>query len=101
MCQGCWEEYGSPTDDSPEIRRAAYLIDLIYETEVTGAPLHVELDDWNIDDDCWVPYPPARDEGWLEDPSKWDVAVELCELMKAMSLRERASAMARGHGYLR
>lgn len=97
MCRTCWNERGSPAEDSPEIRRAMELVASIYETEHTGCPLHVALDDWNLEDQHWEPWGGPED---LNDPTKWNVAVELAELMKSLPLSARASALARLDGFI-
>ena len=98
MCSGCWEEYDSPSEDSPEIRRAVELIELIYrEGDGVGTPLHCELDDWNIGDGFWTPWEDGRP--YVTD-EVWNAAVELGTLMKSLPVSSRASALARKRGYV-
>ena len=97
MCRDCWVDAGSPGHRSPDIDRAVVLIDRIYSTEPTGAPLHVELDDWNLDV-TWSPYAEGRDS--LSDPPAWDAAIELAELMNHLPISDRAAAVAWAQGYI-
>jgi len=50
MCEGCWEEHGSPKIDNAKVRAAARLVRRLYETFPTGGNLHIITDDWNISD---------------------------------------------------
>ena len=36
MCHGCWEEYGKPQIDSPEIQRTAGLVNEVYKHSGVG-----------------------------------------------------------------
>lgn len=49
MCRDCWDDAGRPADITPDTARLVELIGRLYEIHPTGGPLHVELDDWNID----------------------------------------------------
>lgn len=55
MCSGCWEQGGSPTLDTPEVRAAAVAVEALYEHETglgcVGGALHIVTDDFNVDDD--------------------------------------------------
>jgi hypothetical protein len=87
MCENCWREHGAPTIDNERVHEFASLVNAIYETEVTGAPLHIQLADWNIDRD-WAPYAPARDH--LVAPAAWDTATKLSSLAVQMTVAERS-----------
>jgi hypothetical protein len=102
-----WQEYGSPTDWNPKVKRALELIRAIYEHEPTGGPLHVILDDWNIEDgdvrlaaNEGAPYTPSS---FVEEDEAEEVRVavaELVPLLGEMTVPERASALARHWGHL-
>lgn len=53
MCLNCWEEAGSPTELPENADELIQLIKELYATEKggTGGPLHIVLDDWNLEDD--------------------------------------------------
>lgn len=100
MCRNCWVGYGSPADWSPDIARALELIRVIYVTEPTGAPLHVVLDDWNIEGRI-EPWPDAMPGGpYAVAAEAAAAAVELAGLFNRMTVRERASALAYDRGFL-
>lgn len=96
-----WEEYGSPTDWNPKVKRALELIRAIYEYESVGGPMHAELDDWNIDG-VITPYPYTP--SMYVEPDEADevraAVAELIPLLNTMTIDERVSALARYWGYL-
>jgi hypothetical protein len=53
MCLNCWQEAGSPTELPPNANDLITMINELYSTEKgsTGGPLHIVLDDWNLEDD--------------------------------------------------
>lgn len=53
MCLSCWKEAGSPTELPENVDELIQLIKELYATEMGGAggPLHIVLDDWNLEDD--------------------------------------------------
>ena len=91
MCHGCYEFYGKPTVINNNVLKVAKLIDQIYLRNASGGNLHVQLDDWNIEDEFF--------EGDLDQSSHEDIndlhRFELLayELMKRMTLAERAAAI--------
>ncbi len=117
MCYGCWTEEGSPQIDTPAVRAAAASVAAVYEHSCVGGNLHIVLDDWNLEDDnlkfCDAQI--ARG-GHPEDPnhSKWytqqkldnpDTPEQLAaerkchDLFAALSIKERASALALNDGF--
>lgn len=93
MCFGCWVEYGSPTIRNDRTLAAVDLIGAVYEHSCVGGNLHVQLDDWNIEDEFF--------EGDMtvykchEATPEQLAAERACyAAFKAMSLAERASALA-------
>lgn len=100
MCEGCWEEVGRPGLWNSKVKRAMELIETVHETEPTGGPLHVVIDDWNIDEVITVE---EYDVGECVDKCspEADTAIrELVPLLNEMTVVERASALARAEGYL-
>lgn len=99
MCEGCYERYEHPAIVSERTRAAAVLIARVFELHGTGGNLHVEIDDWNLDDEFFVEFKP-----WMvkEDMRQGQAEAEMaCFLaLKEMSLDERVSAMALHDGYL-
>lgn len=117
-----WIELGRPADWNPKVKRALELIRDIYEYAAAGGPLHVILDDWNIEDGDvgWavkdlrdgyfrigpggveVTYDPYDAMRLDEDEARQvrDAVAELVPLLAEMTVNERASALARHWGYL-
>lgn len=106
MCRGCWEcEDEFPADWTPKIARAVVLWRRLYDDlgEPTGGPLHVYLDDYNLDLDVVEPHyyeprlGPDSDEPYAADvPAVCD---ELAALLNAMTLAERYTVMAYADGF--
>jgi len=96
-----WVELGRPDDWNPKVKRALELIRAIYEYEPVGGPMHVELDDWNIEG-VITPYPYTPSMYVEEDEAEQVRAAvaELIPLLNTMTLNERASALARHWGYV-
>lgn len=92
MCEGCYEEYGRPLVKCGSTDKVVSLIAAIYENSCVGGGMHIQLDDWNIEDDHFD----AECEGFLET----DTERQCFALMKAMSLDERATALAMYDGYI-
>lgn len=108
MCRGCWEcEDEFPAEWTPQIARAVVLWRRLYDDlgEPTGGPLHVELDDYNLDYDEIVPsysFPayngePAKEDGY--PPEVHEVCDELAALLTVMTLAERYTVMAYADAY--
>lgn len=77
-----------------KVKRAIPLIAQVYARSVTGGGLHVELDDWNLDDEIVM-----RDRtGELYGPETL-VEVALAQLLAEMTVEERGSAVARHFCY--
>lgn len=117
-----WDERGRPDDWNPKVKRALELVRDIYEYAPTGGPLHVILDDWNIEDGdvalaakdlrdgyfrlgpggVEVAYDPYDSTFMDEDEIRQvrDAVAELVPLLAEMTVNERASALARHWGYL-
>ena len=115
-----WVELDRPDDWNPKVARALELIRDIYEYARAGGPLHVILDDWNIEDGDvraaaqdlrdgyyrwgpgWEPVSYDPYENLDEDETRQvrDAVAELVPLLRGMTVNERASALARHWGYL-
>lgn len=89
MCRECWESYGGPRV-TREIINAAELITAVYQENAVGGNLHVIIDDWNIDD-CFF-----NDLG----PDCTTAEVRCHGALSALSVEDRATAMAIHRGYL-
>ena len=96
MCGGCWTPMGHPTIYNGRVAQAVNLITLLYELEPTGGPLHPAVDDWNLEGDNLTVY---HDCGDYSD-EVFTVADELADLLRAMGLSERVSALAHQEGLL-
>jgi hypothetical protein len=108
MCESCWAERGSPRIDTPRVREAAALIAKLYYVSSSGG-MHVQLDDWNIDDErsgdsqagfsgdsakdiCQPHFERLSDE-------ERALALETHAAMCVLTVEERASALALEEGY--
>jgi len=111
MCMDCWEKRGAPKIYTDAVREAAALIQRVYdEVSCVGGPLHVQLDDWNIEErffkgDLRADY---AWKIWVTDPSdglqpldekQQAVCIECYETLRGMTDDERASALAMHDGY--
>jgi hypothetical protein len=99
MCRGCWEEYYDESKiDNDKMDDAVAAIEEVYNFHLAGGALHVVIDDWNLEDEritfC---------EKYAKDNTerKDQLAAELhcIELLKEMSVEERASALALYEGF--
>lgn len=103
MCEGCYEEYGRPAIINDRTLAAAALAARVYEFSAVGGNLHIVLDDWNIEDDnlefCAKQIADGGYEG-RDSPEELAVEKECCEAFMAMTLDERASALAIHDGLL-
>ena len=90
MCESCWDGYSKDSlewhDDIP---LAQQLVDLLYSEPEGGAggPLHVFLDDWNIDTD------PKPWQLAIFPPSVRGITLAIVEVMTPMSPRQRAEVL--------
>lgn len=101
MCEGCWVEQGSPTELPPTADRIKELLHRLYEDlgHGTGGPLHVAVDDYNLDDESQALIPSYRWDPPIEDtdgpysPETRQVCDELSELLQACSEPERYAVL--------
>jgi hypothetical protein len=95
MCYGCWEEAGKPQINTPAVREAARLAEVVYEHSCVGGNLHITLDDWNVEDSslefCRGSIRDNVNEGDAEQ-----LAAELAclEAFAKLTVEERYSALA-------
>jgi hypothetical protein len=94
MCDGCWEEEGRPDVWNERVATAVALLDDLYVLAPTGGPLHAEVDDWNVDHPVITPWEPWSDDDPEVNEQVWTIARQLAELLTAMPINERVSALA-------
>ena len=94
MCLGCWLELGSPKVFNKAVREAHPLIDLVYASSPVGGNLHIQLDDWNIDDEFF-----AGEMVVYHTDSDLAAERRCYEHFKSMTVEERASALALYEGF--
>lgn len=103
MCVSCWITHGQPANRSPEIDRAADLVRALYDIHPVGGPLHVVVDDWNLEDEFLIPYYvgyPGEELDTLHDGrSMRQICDELSALLLSMSMEDRMSVLAHHGGY--
>jgi hypothetical protein len=104
MCRGCWECDDFPAEWTPTIARAVVLWRRLYDElgEPTGGPLHVYLDDYNLDLEVIEPYyserrGPGSDDAYA--PEVTQVADDLAALLNGMTLPKRYTVMAYADGF--
>lgn len=96
MCQGCYENYGSPAIISDTVIEAAKLIEEVYSFDAVGGNLHIAVDDWNLDDESleWLELDWMPEHQHDTDPEQFDAETRCLAALKSLSVPERASAMA-------
>lgn len=105
MCGTCWDENGQPLDWTPTSGRALELIKALYVLEPTGGPLHVEVDDWNVEGETIVPHYVIRPYGAdARVPDNYStethaVCDELAALLTAMTPQQRRAVLAVHDGF--
>ena len=101
MCYSCYEKYGKPSIVNHTTKRTAELVRVIYEFSDVGGNAHIVLDDFNIED--------HHVEGCLNDVRIKEASGETGQLQaerkcleafQAMTLDERASALAIYEGWI-
>ena len=88
MCIYCAVDYPIEEVDSPTVERVIKLIEDLYVLEVVGGPLHVALDDWNIEDEFWEPF-----RGDYSDKA-FELAEFICTEMLRLTVGQRNFIMA-------
>ena len=105
MCGACWIDMGKPVAWSPEVDEAVKLIKRLYELEPTGGPLHVELDDWNLDGDITPMYvlPPYGETPGHPDhysAETHDLCDRIAAILNPMKVGWRGSVLAHAEGWV-
>lgn len=92
MCRRCWEnKYGAPvetfleTDSTPNFFAVLESIASVYKEDSVCGALHVQLVDWNLEDEHF-----NIDN---ENQIKTDVERRCFDLMKSLTLRQRAAVL--------
>lgn len=121
MCIQCWDGAGRPANRSPVIDRAVELVRALYDIHAVGGPMHVVVDDWNLEDEFLVPYYEGYDDEELDalyvgsvaiaelDPlapvvveglgrSMRQICDELSALLLSMPMEDRMSVLAHHDG---
>lgn len=88
MCIECWQAAGSPANWTPDIARALTLTRELYADHPTGGPLHVYLDDMNLDGQIRPHY------SGMEDNATIQLCDELAALLNDMPVADRVSVAA-------
>lgn len=103
MCMACYESYGSPGVRTPGVAKLVGLIARVYEFSPGGGNCHIVIDDFNIEDGDidWVMTKAIPVD--LVDVGPEAIAAErdCMELMRSLSLEERATALAIHDGLLK
>lgn len=121
MCVNCWERAGSPTTWNEHVARAVELLGELYAINAVGGPLHVEVDDYNLDGQITPFYAGWTDadldalyvDGWAladmppgavvvaegEGRSLRQICDELAAVLNAMPVEDRYAAVAHRGGY--
>lgn len=119
MCVDCIRKYGGHDvlEVTPEMAEATALVEWVYDQDEygVGGPLHVQLDDYNLEDRnltanslvWWTRGYPAREGIRAFEPPAPDGFPEgheekflrLLELLRGMSLAERAVAVGMAKSY--
>lgn len=100
MCDECWDERGRPAEWNPNIDRARGLIEAICMECSTCAPLHMVVENWNLDDASvrWTLGELPGMHDWFR-PEVLDTAKEVLTLFAQMTVAERASTLAYVDGH--
>lgn len=121
MCENCWAEAGSPRIDNEKVRAVQPLIAAVYKYSHVGGNLHIVLDDFNVRDrdleccqkiiaDGGVLKMPAGSVAFLGVPAgtpetdpvsgeQLHAELTCLEALRAMTVEERASAIALFDGF--
>lgn len=89
MCSDCYTKAGSPTDWTPQTARFVDLVQTLYAVHPTGGPLHVVLDDWNLDGEI---------KPWYDGHTDADLDEPYFEGWRIADLDPGAPAVAQGLG---
>lgn len=95
MCHDCWAEMGAPRGLPPNALDIVTLIHQLYAQPDgdTGGPLHVVLDDFNVDR-----VEPFRGFEW--EPRTWRLAELIAAHLRPLSADQRAAVLAAWEGWI-
>lgn len=101
MCQSCWiNEYGESKDlpeNWEEVADAMRLV-LTHPEGELGGPLHVQLEDFNIEGD-WTPWQPIGAAARPYPDDLFNLCLEVQRLVKPLTIPQRAAVLARVEGW--
>jgi len=101
MCKTCWIGEGSPRELPPNADEIIEAIDHLYSLPKcgVGGPLHVELDDMNLDLGG-RPWEPWQSDRYPFAPEAIEAAQRICDLMNPLPVPQRYAVMAKRSGWL-
>lgn len=99
MCEGCWADYGSPRDVPEDADQIVAQFEDLYSRDhcSTGGPLHVVLDDWNLEDEHLGPWEDERDP-W--PPDVMELATKISTRLRELPIDQRAAVLALWEGWI-
>lgn len=105
MCINCYEAYDSPAIINDNTRRAAELIEEVYEHWgcSAGGYGHIVFDDWNLKDgniDFCIEQAKSNSAAEISNEGR-TACIEALEFFKQLSEPERAAALAMVDGFLK
>lgn len=96
MCVECCTKYGGDAvEPTHQMLVAVAYIREFYDTYAAGGPLHVVLDDYNIEDEFLRPYVLPEWNIPEDDVAK---AHLICEMLRPLSMAQRAAVIGIAHG---
>ena len=97
VCRQCYEEYGAPREIIAATDAAVSAVKALYEINGVGGAMHCVTDDWNLEDEFFV----VADAHWsYDDDGAKDAAQAVCDLMKDMTIAQRATVLALVDGFI-
>lgn len=102
MCRACFYLAGAPRTINKNVRKAASLVEKIYEWSLVGGNAHVVVDDWNCEDDHIDRCLNNTLSENVHGAGKKQLAVERAALkaLRKLSFDERITALALKEGII-
>lgn len=99
MCRSCWADWGSPTELPPNADEIVTAFTEVYEHEDggTGGPLHVQLDDFNVEGD-WKPWDIDDEDRYYPD-DLYEICSRVQALVAPLPDEQRAALIAYWNGW--
>lgn len=97
MCEGCYEEWGSPPITSRAEEEVADLVEEVYDFAPSGGVFHIVFDDWNIETDYidWCLSAEAGESYSTDaDPVEWALQIYAGLRFRELSETSRAAVLA-------